>query len=55
MGLSTRERLLTWGGGLPILHDGACVGGIGVSGAQDFEDIACARVALAEAGFQSDA
>lgn len=46
LGFQNRPRLMVWGGGLPIFHDGAVVGGIGVSGAQDFEDIACAKVAL---------
>jgi uncharacterized protein GlcG (DUF336 family) len=50
LGLSTRARLLPWGGGLPVVHQGQVVGGIGVSGARDFEDIACAQAALAEAG-----
>lgn len=55
LGLSTRDRLITWGGGLPIFLDGACVGGIGVSGAQDFEDIACAEAALKAVGFGTEA
>lgn len=46
LGLSTRERLLPWGGGLPIVYQGKVIGGIGVSGAKDFEDIACAEAAL---------
>lgn len=50
LGLANRDRLLVWGGGLPILYDGVVVGGIGVSGAQDFEDIACAQAALAAVG-----
>ncbi len=55
LGLSTRARLLTWGGGLPILKDGHLVGGIGVSGARDEEDIECAKAALAKAGFEPGA
>lgn len=51
LGLANRERLLVWGGGLPIKFEGAVVGGIGVSGAQDFEDIACAQEALRKQGF----
>lgn len=46
MGLSTRKRLLPWGGGLPIVHAGKVVGGLGVSGAKDAEDILCAEAAL---------
>ncbi|NVK06705.1 MAG: heme-binding protein [Marivivens sp.] len=51
LGLSTRERLLSWGGGLPIVHQGKVIGGIGVSGAKDFEDIACAEAALTDQNF----
>lgn len=50
LGLANRDRLLVWGGGLPIMHDGCVVGGIGVSGAQDFEDIACGEAALRAVG-----
>ena len=50
LGLSTRQGLLAWGGGLPIVADGAVVGGIGVSGARDHEDIACAEQALTALG-----
>lgn len=51
LGLSTRSRLLAWGGGLPIVDAGRIVGAIGVSGAKDDEDIACGQAALAAAGF----
>ena len=50
LGLSTRQRLLPWGGGLPILNHGNVVGGIGVSGAQELEDIACAEAGLRALG-----
>lgn len=50
LGLANRARLLVWGGGLPIVHEGRVVGGIGVSGAQDFEDIDCASIALQAEG-----
>ena len=50
LGFQNRARLMVWGGGLPIVHEGAVVGGIGVSGAQDFEDVACAKAALAAQG-----
>lgn len=46
-GLSTRERLLAWPGGLPILHEGAVIGGLGVSGASDEDDEALGAVGLA--------
>lgn len=50
LGFQNRPRLMVWGGGLPIVHDGRVVGGIGVSGAKDFEDVACAEAALAQEG-----
>jgi uncharacterized protein GlcG (DUF336 family) len=50
LGLANRNRLLVWGGGLPIKYKGAVIGGIGVSGAQDFEDVACAQVAIRNVG-----
>ncbi|SNT23223.1 GlcG/HbpS family heme-binding protein [Antarctobacter heliothermus] len=50
LGLSTRERLLAWGGGVAIFEDGACIGGLGVSGAQEHEDISCAEEAIRRLG-----
>lgn len=50
LGLSTRVRLLPWGGGLPVVHEGQVVGGLGVSGAQDHEDIALGQAALQALG-----
>ncbi|MBE1282745.1 MAG: heme-binding protein [Rhodobacteraceae bacterium] len=50
LGLSNRPRLMVWTGGLPLFHEGVCIGGIGVSGAQDFEDVECARVAIEKVG-----
>ncbi len=55
LGVGTRERIITWAGGLPIFKDGQCIGGIGVSGAQDHEDIACASAALSEMGLSAEA
>lgn len=46
LGIANRDRLLVWGGGVPVKFEGSIVGGIGVSGAQDFEDVACAQEAL---------
>ena len=37
-------------GGLPILHDGQCVGGIGVSGVQSHEDEQVCNAGLAVLG-----
>ena len=39
-------RLTTFGGGYPIMVDGECVGGIGVSGGHYSEDMVCANAAL---------
>lgn len=50
VGLANRPRLITWEGGLPIVHNGAIVGGIGVSGAQGHEDAECALAALRSLG-----
>ncbi|WP_102108073.1 GlcG/HbpS family heme-binding protein [Oceaniglobus roseus] len=50
LGLSTRQRFIAWGGGVAIFEGGACIGGIGVSGAQDHEDIACAEAAIRALG-----
>jgi len=47
LGLATRPRLSVVGGGLPIVIDGDCIGGIGVSGGSEDEDIACAEAGLA--------
>lgn len=55
LGLSTRSRLLVWGGGLPIFYDGKLVGGIGVSGAKDYEDIEIGQSALTRFGFTWEA
>lgn len=55
MGLSTRSRLLTWGGGLPVFQNGKVVGGLGISGAKDHEDIAIGQVALSRNGFKWEA
>lgn len=46
IGMPQRPRLVTFGGGLPIVHDGACIGGIGVSGGSAEQDEACAQAAL---------
>lgn len=50
MGLANRERVLVFPGGFPILDGTVCIGGLGVSGARDHEDIEIARAVIAEAG-----
>ena len=49
-GLPRRPRVVMFGGGLPARQDGVLVGGIGVSGASDTQDEACARAALVALG-----
>jgi uncharacterized protein GlcG (DUF336 family) len=55
LGLASRKRLTTWAGGLPIFDGGTCVGGIGVSGARDHEDVACALFAVKAVGLNAEA
>ena len=45
-GLQARDRLVMFGGGLPIVVNGEVVAGIGVSGASEHEDEVCARAGL---------
>lgn len=46
LGLVSRSRLLVWGGGVPAQTEGEVVGGVGVSGGPEGDDIACAEHAL---------
>jgi uncharacterized protein GlcG (DUF336 family) len=49
-GLVQRERLVIFGGGLPIRLDGELVGAIGVSGASETQDEACANAGVEAIG-----
>lgn len=49
-GLSNRSRLLVWGGGVPVRADGEVIGAVGVSGASEDDDVACAEAAIAACG-----
>lgn len=51
-GFSSRDRLIPFGGGLPILHDDVKIGAIGVSGGTEEEDIICAKYALEKIGLK---
>ena len=51
MGLTNRPRVLVFPGGLPIKLNGELLGGLGVSGAQDEEDVLIAQNAIKEIGF----
>jgi uncharacterized protein GlcG (DUF336 family) len=45
--------LATWEGGIPVFSPaGAALGGIGVSGAESAEDVACAKAGIAAAGLR---
>lgn len=50
LGFSAQPRLIVFGGGLPVRVGGELVGGIGVSGASEAQDIECARAGLAVIG-----
>ena len=48
--------LATWDGGLPIFSAaGVALGGVGVSGAESAEDVACGRAGIAAAGLREAA
>jgi uncharacterized protein GlcG (DUF336 family) len=47
-GLMLRERFVGFGGGIPIVHEGKVVGGIGISGGTEAQDVAFAEAALSE-------
>ncbi len=45
--------LATWEGGVPVFsREGVALGGVGVSGAESAEDVACARAGIAAAGLR---
>ena len=50
LGIVHTERLVTFGGGFPIVVDGEVVGAIGVSGGHYTDDMAVAQAALDSAG-----
>jgi uncharacterized protein GlcG (DUF336 family) len=44
-------QLATWEGGVPVFSsDGVPLGGVGVSGAESAEDVACGKAGIAAAG-----
>ncbi len=49
-GLPLRPRMVCFGGGLPLRHEGRLIGGIGVSGGSEEQDEACARAGLIAIG-----
>lgn len=51
-GFSNRDRLIPFGGGLPIFENGVKVGAIGVSGGTEEEDIICAQYGIKKIGLE---
>ncbi|WP_029010054.1 GlcG/HbpS family heme-binding protein [Azospirillum halopraeferens] len=49
-GITGRDRVAAFAGGFPIVVDGRIVGAIGVSGASEEQDCACAGAGLAALG-----
>lgn len=45
-GVPLRPRMVLFGGGIPVIHDGQCVGAVGVSGASEDQDVECAQKGL---------
>lgn len=52
-GITRRDRMVMFGGGLPIVVEGETVGGIGVSGGSEAMDTSCANAGLAAIGAKS--
>lgn len=52
-GIASRDRVVLFGGGFPIVHDGRVIGGIGCSGGSEEDDRRCARAGLKALGIQS--
>lgn len=50
LSLAAGQRLTNLEGGLPIVIDGVCIGGIGVGSGKGAEDVEVARAALAAIG-----
>jgi uncharacterized protein GlcG (DUF336 family) len=49
-GIVNTPRLVVFGGGYPVQHEGAVIGGIGVSGGHYHQDMQVAEAALAAVG-----
>ncbi len=52
-GIPLRPRMVCFGGGLPLRHEGRVIGGIGVSGGSELEDETCARAGLSAIGLDT--
>jgi uncharacterized protein GlcG (DUF336 family) len=53
LGLPQRPRFVGFGGGLPIVEGGTLIGAIGVSGASEEQDEACAHAGLHALGLSA--
>ena len=53
-GLPATDRLVVFGGGVPIYQGGELIAGIGVSGGSEEQDEECARAGLALAGLSAE-
>lgn len=51
-GIVLRPRFVAFGGGVPMIENGQRIGGIGVSGGTEQEDVTCARAGLAAIGLK---
>lgn len=51
--LAYHPRLMAVGGGFPILENGRCIGGLGISGGTAEQDRQAAEIALTAASFDS--
>ena len=52
-GIPRRPRMVCFGGGLPLRHNGKLIGGLGVSGGSEQQDEACARAGLEAIGLSA--
>ena len=52
-GIPMRPRMVCFGGGLPLKHEGRVIGGIGVSGGSELEDESCAKAGLNAIGLEN--
>jgi uncharacterized protein GlcG (DUF336 family) len=53
-GIPMRPRMVCFGGGLPMWHEGRLIGGIGVSGGSELEDETCAKAGLSAIGLNTE-
>jgi len=53
-GFSNRDRLIPFGGGLPIFENNIKIGAIGVSGGTEEEDIVCAQAGIESIEFKGE-